>query len=154
MKSARHIISNLHIEYKEFATKFALQQEMLRFKNGYFPLYIREQLLFMVLKNNQLLLAFKHKALCTEINHYKHKEIIDSLQMNANFFPLLSKATSLKAYVPTHILNQNQIKRIPSNMIFKEKASVSFKNNATNPAIYDLFEQIRLSIGRINDTSH
>ena len=131
----RHILSNLKQESPALAHKLQQQSDIARFKNIFLTPLEREQILFIFPKNDQLLFAFKHKSLCIEFNHYKHKHIIESLKQQ------------IYAYVPNHILTPPLPPSPPIR--FYEHSDGEFENRAKNKYIYDKFESLRLSIKRI-----
>ena len=148
MKNMQHLISILKQDFPHLAQKLNYQQEILRFKNAFFTPHIKEQILFITLKDDKLLFAFKHPALCAEFNHYKHKQIIESLKSHKEQFPTLSAIQKIHAYVPSHILAQSH--NAPSiQQVFFEHADGNFENLAHCQEIYDKIEEIRLSIHRL-----
>lgn len=141
-----HILSNITKDYPTLGYKLKEQSEITHFKNTFLTPIQREQLLFITLKNNTLLFAFKHKALCVEFNHYKHKQIIESLKQHKEHFPILSAIQKIHAYVPSHILCPPPK---PQHLLaFYEHSDGSFKNLAQNEQIHKKIEALRLSIKR------
>lgn len=143
----RHILSNLKQESPALAHKLQQQSDIARFKNIFLTPLEREQILFIFPKNDQLLFAFKHKSLCIEFNHYKHKHIIESLKQHKELFPTLSSIQKIYAYVPNHILTPPLPPSPPIR--FYEHSDGEFENRAKNKYIYDKFESLRLSIKRV-----
>ena len=141
-----HIFSNIRKDFPSLALKMQQQNDLLRFKNTFLTPLEREQILFIIPKNNQLLFAFKHKALCVEFNHYKHKHIIESLKSHKELFPTLKHIQKIHAYVPSHILTPPPPPKPPVR--FYEHSNGEFINYATNKSIYEKFESLRLSIKR------
>lgn len=141
-----HILSNLKQDCPLLADKLQLQSEITRFKNIFLTPLEKEQILFIIVKNNRLLFAFKHKALCVEFNHYKHKHIIESLKQHKDLFPTLSTIQKIHAYVPSHILKP----QIPLSKVetFYEHSDGTFTNHAKNKLIHEKIESLRLSIRR------
>lgn len=148
MKSSQHLISVLAQDFPNLAQKIQQHQEILRFKNIFFTPHIKEQILFITRKEDKLLFAFKHQALCAEFNHYKHKQIIESLKQYKEQFPTLCTIQKIHAYVPSHILASSHITLKPHHTFF-EHSNGMFENRAKNNDIYKKFEEIRLSIQRI-----
>lgn len=141
-----HLFSDIKREFPQLGRKLQQQDEITRFKNTFLTPLEREQILFIVLRNNQLLFAFKHKALCVEFNHYKHKFIIESLRQYKEHFPTISSIQKVHAYVPSHILTPSPP---PKSVIFyRELAQGEFINHAKNPLIHDMFEALRVGIKR------
>ncbi|MCX2716558.1 hypothetical protein OQH61_02285 [Helicobacter sp. MIT 21-1697] len=147
MKNMCHIRSYLKREYPVLAPRLNQQDEITRFKNTFLTPLEREQILFIVPKNNQLLFAFKHKALCVEFNHYKHKHIIKTLKEHKESFPTLSCVEKVYAYVPSHILAPPPLS-LPSVQTFYEHSDGNFENRATDSKIYEKIEALRLGIKR------
>ena len=141
-----HILSHIGREFPSLAHRLQQQSEITRFKNTFLTPLERDQILFITIKNNRLLFAFKHKALCVEFNHYKHKHITESLKSHKALFPRLSSIQKIHAYVPSHILTPP----LPpsTNPAFYEHSNGEFENRATNKEIYDKIEALRLSIKR------
>ncbi|BAM12079.1 conserved hypothetical protein [Helicobacter cinaedi PAGU611] len=145
-KTMYHLLSHIKREFPLLHQKLEAQSEITRFKNAFLTPLEREQILFIVPKNNQLLFAFKHKALCLEFNHYKHKFIIESLKQYKERFPSLASIQKIHAYVPSHILSPKPPQK--SVQIYREHAKGEFINHAKNPQIYEKFEALRVGIKR------
>ncbi len=146
-KNMCHIRSYLKRDFPHLAPRLDKQSEIARFKNTFLTPLEREQILFIFPKTNQLLFAFKHKAFCVEFNHYKHKYIIKTLKQHKELFPTLSSIEKVYAYAPNHILAPPPLH--PSSVqTFYEHSNGDFENLATNTAIYEKIESLRLGIKR------
>ena len=145
MKDSKHIISFLKSQ-PEFA-KLRLKDEINLFKAAYLTPYLREQILFIFVKNQTLFFAAKHPAFCQEFN-YTRKHIIQTLRSYPQKFPTLSTLTEAKAYVPRHILEPKPLPHTESKRYFSEHSRGEFANHCTSPRLYELFEKLRLAILR------
>ncbi|WP_194145647.1 hypothetical protein [Helicobacter jaachi] len=148
----QHIFSHLKQDYPLLAHKLLEQDELARFKNMCLTPLEKEQILFLTIKNEQLLFAFKHQALCAEFNHYKHKHIIETLRQHKQTFPTLSSIQKIRAYVPSHILKPKiELKSIQR---YYEHSNGEFINLATDSIIFDKIEALRVSIKRQWDSQN
>ncbi|TLD86253.1 hypothetical protein LS67_008750 [Helicobacter sp. MIT 03-1616] len=147
-----HIFSNLAQDFPSLAHKMRQQDDISRFKNTFLTPLEREQILFIIVKNDTLLFAFKHKALCVEFNHYKHKHIIESLKQHKEHFPALAHIQKIHAYTPSHILAPPPPPKPPVR--YTEHSNGEFINHATDKILYEKFESLRLSIKRQWDTQN
>lgn len=149
-----HLFSNFKRDCPSLGRRLTQQEDITRFKNTFLTPLEREQILFIVPKNNQLLFAFKHKALCVEFNHYKHKVIIESLKAHIEHFPSLGHIDKIHAYVPTHILQAPLIKARADmkSMRFYEHSHGIFTNHATDKKLHAQIEALRECILRIINT--
>lgn len=146
-KTIRHFLSHIQREYPSLGAKLSAQRDILHFQNTCLTALEREQILFIVPKNDQLLFAFKHKALCAEFNYYKHKLIIDTLKTHIQHFPSLKHIKTIRAYVPGHILTP-PAPNPKSVQTFKELSHARFENLALTPSLHAKFEALRTGIQR------
>lgn len=167
MKNIQSIISNLAKNHlKKLSTIGIINKLILTL-----PKALRKNILFTSVKNETLFIATKHISTCIEINKFRANDILnainlildsakkDSMQYSqsldftmVNFnedLEILSKIKSIKAYVPTHILEQTSQDSDEKIAIiyYKERAKGDFAIIEDSP-FRDIFEEIKIAIKR------
>ncbi|WP_104696764.1 MULTISPECIES: hypothetical protein [unclassified Helicobacter] len=110
----------------------------------FLPKNIKMALLFITIKHNQILFAFKNPVVCNEFNRYLTKNLEKSIQEHKDFFSSLPQNFNIKGYVPLNLLKkQNDDTTIVAIKTFEEKSLGNFKNNCKDEKLYKAFEELR-----------
>lgn len=111
----------------------------------------KDNLLFMTIKNNQILFAFKNPIICNEFNKYVSENLTHSLKQNQQFFPFLPENFTIKGYVPL-----NQLKRYTQTQTiitqnYDERSLGNFHNHCKDEKLHAKFESLRAIILQKNN---
>lgn len=143
MKDSKHIISTIT---KNFGLKKLSQSHELEKIKVFLPKNFKENLLFISMKNQQILFAFKNPIICNEFNKYLIKNISDSIQEYQDFFPSLPKQFNIKGYVPLNLLKEFKAPAQITLQIYQETALGNFYNHCKDKKLHEGFEKIRNKI--------
>lgn len=150
MKDSKHIISTIT---KKFGLKKLSQSYELEKIRIFLPKNFKENLLFISIKNQQILFAFKNLLICNEFNRYLTKNISNSIQEYRDFFPSLPEHFNIKGYVPLNKLKQFETPIQVTLQVYQETALGNFHNYCKDKRIHEDFEKIRHKIIKSRPTN-
>ena len=104
---------------------------------------IKDNLLFILSKNHQILFAFKNPVVCNEFNKYISKNLTQTLKQNAQFFPTLPPSFTLKGYVPLNQLKRHSQVQEVFVSTFTERSNGDFQNHCQDKHLHARFENLR-----------
>lgn len=104
---------------------------------------IKDNLLFILSKNHQILFAFKNPVVCNEFNKYISKNLTQTLKQNAQFFPTLPPSFTLKGYVPLNQLKRHSQVQEVFVSTFTERSNGDFQNHCQDKHLHARFEALR-----------
>lgn len=104
---------------------------------------IKDNLLFILSKNHQILFAFKNPVVCNEFNKYISKNLTQTLKQNAQFFPTLPPSFTLKGYVPLNQLKRHSQVQEVFVSTFIERSNGDFQNHCQDKNLRARFETLR-----------
>lgn len=120
----------------------------------FLPKNVKAALLFITIKHNQILFAFKNPVVCNEFNKYLTKNLKESIQEHRAFFSSLPQSFSIKGYVPFNLL-QNYNNNHPAIFLktFEERSEGNFINHCKDEKLQKSFEELRELILKLHHKS-
>lgn len=141
MKKSQFLISNLFNHLPQVSKKMETLQKLEKIK-VFLNKPTKESILFMHLKNKQLLIAFNNPIICNEFNKYNTKNLIKNIKEYSDVFSFLPSDLIIKGYVPLSKLKVEKNQPIPIQ-VFQEKSQGTFINHCTQRDLKQKFEDLR-----------
>ncbi|AFI06156.1 hypothetical protein [Helicobacter cetorum] len=143
-------IFSLLVQKKSYNLKKLETLSKLKRLKVFLPLSLQENLVFIVVKNNKLLFAFKELWACKEFNQQFVKEISHFLATQGHAYGFSGLGLlEIQAYVPKDLLEKADfyapIKK--QAQFYYPSALGVFHNPIKDTHLYECFEKVRSLIG-------
>jgi hypothetical protein len=145
-RDVSELISNIKNK-KEFNKLRTIEQ--INLIKETLPKKISDNISFGFIKNEVLFFVFTHPALLNEFRLQK-QFILKNISILKEYNKINLKIIDIKGFAQKFVQKKSDLFEYKGyNFIYKEKSKGLFKNNFTNPQLYESFEKLRNNIKNI-----